>query len=211
MQDLQFSKLTSMIGKRGMQVHALIQTAAIQAVLCSIEDRQPQRANQLLASINIGQRKDTLVAYLERFGNLAWLKNEKKFGFFDAKRVWTPEYANEVAGFDWAKAKKEPDIKSVYDVTDMLDKLIEGAHRAVKTGKEIIGSDVLSELESVCYRMRAKKYEDEAKRLAAAPNKSDTENHKVPQPDANGDMPNLREILAGKMEAEAPRMIHLLA
>lgn len=211
MGDQQYTKLVSMIGKRGMQVHALIQSAAVQAVMFSIEHRQPQRANQLLTAMTSGSRKDALVAYLERFGNLAWVKAEKKLAFFDAKRVWTQEYATEVAGFDWAKAKAEPVIKSVYDVTDALDKLIDSAHRAVKSGKQIIGSEVLSELESVCYRMRASKYLKDAEVLAAAPNKDDKADAKVPQPDANGDMPNLRELIAGKVEHKTPAMIQLLA
>lgn len=163
MELTQLTKLIGRIGKRGMQIHSWIQQAAVQAVAHSIVHGNVQPGNQLLDAMTGGHRKDSLVKYLEKFGNFAWLKADKKLGFFQNKRdgkpiEWNAEYAMLCTNFDWAKAKAEPVIRSVYDVEAMLEQLIDNAHRAVKKQMTIRGGETLSKLEGILYGIHQKQY-----------------------------------------------------
>jgi hypothetical protein len=162
-------RLIGRIGKRGQQVHDWIQTAAVNAVAYSIVDRNITPAKQLVGALNAGNRKDALVRYLEKFGNLAWAKNEQgdyDFAFFEVKvkgelLQWTPEYAKMASEFVWSKAIKPPVPKSMYDVAAALSQLIDAAHRAVKKQIPLMHADILSQLEQVQADLHHRQYSAE--------------------------------------------------
>lgn len=159
-------RLIGRIGKRGQQVHDWIQTAAVQAVAYSIVDRNITPAKQLVGALNAGNRKDALVRYLEKFGNLAWAKNEQgdyDFAFFEVKvkgelLQWTPEYAKLAQDFVWSKAIKPPTPKSMYDVAAALSQLIDAAHRAVKKQIPLMHGELLSSLEGLQAELHQQQY-----------------------------------------------------
>jgi hypothetical protein len=165
------TKLIGRIGKRGVQIHNWIQEAAINAVAHSIVNRNITPAQQLVDALTGGNRKDSLVRYLEKFGNLAWSTlddNTKGFKFFEVTvkgepLAWTPEYAKLAREFDWSKAIKAPTPKSMYDVADALSSLIEAAHRAVKKGLTIKHGALLSVLEQAQADLHREQYSAEQK------------------------------------------------
>ena len=118
------------IGKAGSKLENQIQFVAVQCIAQSIVNRNSTPANELYANSPKGQRHDALLAYFEKFGNLAYLKAEKKIGFFDAEKhglpklEWTNAYSNLVRDFHWTKGTKKPDPKSSYDFDEEVGTLI---------------------------------------------------------------------------------------
>lgn len=107
-----------------------VQTAAVQCIGQSIVHRNVEPAKQLHDAVG-SHVKSTLVAYFEKFGNIALVGKgtKRELAFFDVKKVtgkdlvWTEEYAAEVAKFHWTKAAKEVAPKSKYDAEEMLSAL----------------------------------------------------------------------------------------
>lgn len=165
------SKLIGRIGKRGVQVHNWIQEAAVNAVAHSIVNRNITPAQQLVDALTGGNRKDSLVRYLEKFGNLAWSTLDdgtKGFKFFEVTikgepLSWTPEYAKLAREFDWSKAVKPPAPKSMYDVADALGTLIAAARRAVKKQIPLVHGELLAELEAAQAKYDSKLFSSEQK------------------------------------------------
>lgn len=132
---MEVSTLASMISEiRGLLVKssAMIQVVAVQAVYYSIADSNTTPAQQLYDALGTESRKDSLLAFLEKFGNLAWSKTEKKIVFFNREKLlgkekaleWTPDYAAEVAAAPWSAAKAAPAPKSIYDCDEEVRKFI---------------------------------------------------------------------------------------
>jgi hypothetical protein len=67
-------------------------------------------------------RKDSLVAHFEKLGNFAWLKSDKKLGFFLNPKTGctdgtlTAEYEAIIVGAKWDEAKREAEVVSTYDM-----------------------------------------------------------------------------------------------
>jgi hypothetical protein len=132
---MEVSTLASMISEiRGLLVKSstMIQAVAVQAVYYSIADSNTTPAQQLYDALGTESRKDSLLAFLEKFGNLAWSKTEKKIVFFNREKLlgkekaleWTPDYAAEVAAAPWSAAKAAPAPKSIYDCDEEVRKFI---------------------------------------------------------------------------------------
>ena len=112
------------ITKSAVKTRDMVQEVAVFAVATSIKSGDVSVANNLLDAIGGTKslRKDSLVAYFERFGNFAWLKSEKKLAFFLNPKTGctdgtlTPEYESVIVGAKWDEAKKEAEIISTYDM-----------------------------------------------------------------------------------------------
>lgn len=150
------SQAIGIIGKSGKILEAQVQAAAIQCIAQSIVHRNATPAQQLFEALPKGQRHDALVAYFEKFGNLAYSKAEKKVVFFDVEKitdkslVWTDTYADEVAAFHWTKGTKKPEPKSAWDVSEELGKLIERMTKlASDSTKDVKHKDLLAKVTEV--------------------------------------------------------------
>lgn len=146
MNEGQFAFGCKQVKLKGEELHALIQALAVQAIYFSITigERQGdcQPANRLLDSVHNSSRKDSLVAYFEKFGQLAWSKEKKGMVDFKREKIikgevaleWNPEYADAVQASDWAEAKAAPTIKSVYDCDVEVRRLITQMEKAIVKG-----------------------------------------------------------------------------
>jgi hypothetical protein len=146
MNEGQFAFGCKQVKLKGEELHALIQTLAVQAIYFSITigERQGdcQPANRLLESMHNSTRKDSLVAYLEKFGQLAWSKEKKGMVDFKREKViegeialeWNPDYADKVQASDWAEAKAAPAIKSMYDCDVEVRRLLGQMEKAIAKG-----------------------------------------------------------------------------
>ena len=117
------SAAIGIIGKSGKLLEKQIQVAAVQCIAQSIVHRNASPAMSLYEALPKGQRHDSLVAYFEKFGNLAYSKTEKKIVFFDVAKhtdqdalEWSQEYASEVNAFQWVNGTKKPEPKSAYEI-----------------------------------------------------------------------------------------------
>ena len=112
------------ITKSALTTRNKIQEVAAYAVATSITSGDVSVANMLLDAIGGTKslRKDSLVAYFEKYGNFAWVKADKKMSFFlNAKTgctdgKLTPEWETVIVGAKWDEAKREADVVSTYDM-----------------------------------------------------------------------------------------------
>lgn len=148
----ELSKLIGQIGRQKVQLQESIQHAAIQCVAQSIVHRNVTPAIELFNNCEGALRRDSLVAFFERYGNIAYMskakKDEPKLAFYEVKigaahaamravdddgkcdfKVgdklgWTDNYELVVKAADWTKAKKEAEIKSEHDLFAEAQKFI---------------------------------------------------------------------------------------
>jgi hypothetical protein len=145
-------KLIASVKTSGSRFDALVQKAAIQCVAQSIVHSNVTPANDLFNALPKGSRRDSLVAWFERHGNLAWMKAERKLAFFKAVEAsaWTPEYAVEVGGNMWTTGTKAPEIKSTYDLEDEFGKVFDRLGKVMSDStKTIEHRDLYAKLKAV--------------------------------------------------------------
>lgn len=147
------------IGKRKVALDKAVQDAAVQCVAQSIVHRNATPAMELFAAMAGSMRRDALVVYLERFGNLGWSKDEKKLSFKDNQRPKEgAEFESHMASATdtvWYTLKKESPIKSVFDADEVIAATFDKLHKAAKRGAKIENIEVLHTLESVYAQYKA--------------------------------------------------------
>ena len=142
------------IGKRKVALDKAVQEAAVQCIAQSIVHRNATPAMQLFDALAGSMRRDALVVYLERFGNVRWNKDDKKLAFFDnpkvaeladdaARDAWLADAAETL----WYTLKKENVVKSVYDADEAIASLIDRLHKMAKRGTKIENIEVLRAVE----------------------------------------------------------------
>lgn len=161
------------IGQQRVTFDGAVQNAAVQCVGQSIAHRNVSPANDLLEAVG-SHLKPVVVAFFERFGNIAWSKGEKKLKFHEVKVYqghdgarcfpvgslleWTEDYAAMTTAFVWTKAKKEAEPVSLYDVQEECDKFLERMFKAAKKGKTLKHKDLLTRLSDTFNRYSAETY-----------------------------------------------------
>lgn len=133
------SALIRNVKTSGTKYDALVQRAAAQCVLQSVVHRNVTPMNDLFESLPKGSRRDSLVAYFEKFGNAAWMKTEKKIAFFDADVDWTHEYSKTVAATMWTTGTKQAVIKSAYDLEDEFAKVLDRFEKLANDPSKNVG------------------------------------------------------------------------
>ena len=144
----QFEILISQIKRLGKLTNGAIQRAAVFSVFQSIEHRNATPADTLLKAMPQGTRRQSLVEYFEKYGNLAYLATEKKMAFFDvAEMTGKPaqEYDEDrLLAAKWFSMSPEPDITSAWDVREQLDKLLTRLEKAVDNDtREVLNKDLI--------------------------------------------------------------------
>ena len=151
----QFDMLVVHIKRAGKLTADMIQRAAVFAIYQSIEHRNSTPADMLYKAMPDGTRKNSLAAYFEQHGNLAYVKGDKAkpIHFFDVQEMTGREVAfNEalLMGEPWHKAAKEQDYTSAWDVKEKLDKLLSQLERAVKNEERpVINQDLIKKVREV--------------------------------------------------------------
>jgi hypothetical protein len=106
--------------KSTVATRQMVQDMAHQAVGHSIVHGDTSIGKMLLEAIGVNKslRKDSLIAYLEKYGNFAWVKLEKTLKFRATYPVGkiTPEHEALFLAAKWDEAKREQDATSVYDM-----------------------------------------------------------------------------------------------
>jgi hypothetical protein len=154
------------ITKSAINTRDKIQEVASYAIAVSITSGNVAVANSLLEALGTTKslRKDSLVAHFEKLGNFAWLKQEKKLGFFlNAKHgctdgVLTPEYESVIVGSKWDEAKREAEIVSEYDMEKQFRVFISRMDKIVSDPANTVENiDVLAAIRTVFNRIQAEK------------------------------------------------------
>lgn len=151
------------IGKTAGELQSEIQVAAVNAIGYSIEHGDIRFGQKLFDVLPSGVRRASLVAFLEKHGNFAYLKDEKKFAHFKAQTTY-----DEVTllATSWASAKKEV-IVSEYDLDVLFAqfmKKLEGIYKQHDTkGVVIHNSSIYDHLHQARDNFNTEKYETEQK------------------------------------------------
>jgi hypothetical protein len=117
------------IKKSASELQSEIQLSAVNAVGYSILHGDITIGQKLLDALPNGVRKASLVAFFEKHGNFAWLKEEKRLAHYkNDERAFDEKFLMEQS---WASAKKEV-IVSEYDLDDMFTKFMKRMETAFK-------------------------------------------------------------------------------
>jgi hypothetical protein len=121
-----------------------VQEIAQQACAYSIIHGDTSIGKMLLEAIAVNKalRKDSLIAYLEKFGNFAWVKAEKTLKFratFPAGAIASDHEAL-IVGTKWDEAKRETEATSKWDMEALV--------RAFITKMNKLASDAANTIEN---------------------------------------------------------------
>jgi len=162
------TKLIDGIARKGSSLRRDIQNAAVQCIAQSIVHRNADPAIRLVNAMNKSLRKDSLVAYLETFGNLAYSKVDKTMKFYEVKvkgspLEWTEDYANKVCELMWDEAKAAPEPVSIYDVDEAFRKFLKHATTMVSKVPDVRNKELLAILSAAEAKWHGDKAVREAK------------------------------------------------
>ena len=145
-------KMIADVKRAGARFDALVQAAAFQCVAQSVLHRNILPGQDLLDSLPKGSRRDSLVAYFEKFGNFAWMKQDRKLAFYEAVGAaeWTADYASVARAFMWTSGTKPAAIVSAYDLDDLTGKFLDKIGKLVDDStKEVRHRDLYAKLKAV--------------------------------------------------------------
>lgn len=129
MTQAELNKEISSIGKTGNRLNVRIQHAALNAVFYSIQHGDIGFGQRLVMALNNGQRKNSLVAFLEKYGKFQWSKEQKSLIF--KKRDDLTIESIEGIKEHWYETIKAPEPKSMYDFEEDVYKFIKRMEKAV--------------------------------------------------------------------------------
>lgn len=142
----QVHQALKLITKSVVVTRQRVQNLAEQACAYSIIHGDISVGVKLLEAVGVNKslRKDSLVAYFEKYGNFAWSKADKKLSFFASHKVGTLTTEQEalIVGAKWDEAKREPGITSLYDMEAECRRFIDRMHKLAAQAKP---SSVLSD------------------------------------------------------------------
>lgn len=153
------------IGTKRAEYDAAVQDAAMQVIGQSWAHRNVTPAIELVKAVSKHDRA-TLVAYLEKFGQMKWDTKAETLAFIDrAKQFETPEafeaFEDAMTASKWYDAKKPPVVKSVYDgpaeISNLLDRLFKKAGK----GATIKGMAIVKDVHAAYCAAVAKHYGEE--------------------------------------------------
>lgn len=152
----ELTKKITEIGRSSARLNVAIQIAAVNAIGQSIIHRNVTPMNQLYAAVGKTVRRDSLVRYLETHGNCAFVTADKAFKFFEVKKP--EDFDGDVLmGMAWDAATKEK-IDSIYDVAELVDKLIKKIEASIEKTHQVKNGDLLDELKLVMRDFHAGQY-----------------------------------------------------
>lgn len=123
------NKEIASISKVGAKLNIRIQVAALNAIFYSIQHGDVDVARRLYLAMNAGQRRNSLVAFLEKHGKIQWNSELKQLDF--KKRDDLAVESIDTIAEQWHEAMKEPTIKSTYDFDDDAAKFIKRMEKAI--------------------------------------------------------------------------------
>lgn len=119
------------IGVAGNKLNTRIQIAACNAIHYSIAHGDVGFGQRLVLALNNGQRKNSLVAFLEKFGKFQWNKEEKSLVYRKRDELKAEDATTLVETIDvpWFEVLKAPEVKSMYDFDDGFSRFLKQAKK----------------------------------------------------------------------------------
>lgn len=162
MNGKQFTALCAELGEAVTSLRGKVQVAAVTAVGYSIVHGDVGAANRLIDAVGSAKtiRRDSLVAFLEKFGALAWSKGEKKFLYFRREDVeFDDDYVALMEANPWFGVVKEPEIASTLEVDVEVDKFLKRLRKLASEPKvDVKDRQLIAAIEEAQARYNARKY-----------------------------------------------------
>ena len=130
------------IGTTGNRLNKRIQIAAINAVYYSVTEGYVQYCTNLMLSLNAGQRKNSLLAFLEKHGKVQWSKESKEFIFRKRDDV-TVDTVEAIVDL-WCDAVKEPELASTVDFEEEAARFLKKLEKQLRTATTIKGGEIFN-------------------------------------------------------------------
>ena len=161
MAQTELNKEITSIGKTGNRLNTRIQHAALNAIFYTITQGDIGYGQRLVMALNNGQRKNSLVAFLEKYGKFQWSKEQKSL-IFRKRDDLTIESIDEIDE-KWWDTIKAPEPKSMYDFEDDVSKFIKRMEKAVVEHATIKHIEVMDYVKAAIDKYHADQIEhDEA-------------------------------------------------
>ena len=141
MAQAELNKEITSIGKTGNRLNVRIQHAALNAIFYSIQHGDIGFGQRLVMALNNGQRKNSLVAFLEKYGKFQWSKETRSLIF--KKRDNLLVESIDTIEERWFDTIKAPEPKSMYDFEEDVSKFIKRMEKAVTDNATIKHIEVM--------------------------------------------------------------------
>jgi hypothetical protein len=143
MQSAELIKKIGAIEKASAKLVKDIQLAAVNAVGYSILHGDVTIAQRLYDAVGNGVRRQSLMTFFEKYGQLYWSSVEKKIKFYKVDGIEFDEKL--LMATPWNDAKKEV-IVSEIDAADMVAKLIKRLENSIEKRVTVKHSALLDDL-----------------------------------------------------------------
>jgi hypothetical protein len=161
-----FGKSVLSMFSAGKRLHAMISALLLQALWQNMGSGTSgerfngwEFAQKLYTTLPDGVRKDAVLAHLEKYGNLAYSKKEKRITYRDNGKSWDYDL---LSALDWNASKPDPKPISKYDFDSIADAAIQGMlkkqKQALEESIECVHSDVVGVLLRALNEHRASTY-----------------------------------------------------
>jgi hypothetical protein len=149
--------------RAGKALGRSVETCLVMAVYDSIANKSPVVANALIGALRTSTKKQGIVAFLEKFGQL-YDRNGKFVHFAlgtQENLAWDADYSHLVQeeAESWESFKPAPKSEPI-DMVKGLEALIK---RGQKEGAEVIDADLIPYMQALLAQYAAKKALDKAK------------------------------------------------
>lgn len=136
MDKAQILKNIGAIGRKAASLTKDIQTTAVGCVEHAIKHGDVTLADQLVDALGKGMRRASLRAWFETNGPMFIAKGKTTFSFDKERRgQWDALRESELLAKPWEEAKPEPEVVSVFDVSEAFDKFMKRLESVTKDGE----------------------------------------------------------------------------
>jgi regulator of protease activity HflC (stomatin/prohibitin superfamily) len=163
--DAAVKRLTS----AGKQISRAVEKLLVMAVYDSIVNKSDETANALIGALRASTKKDGIIAFLEKHGQLYNKGGKTGFVHFalgsQARLTWTPDYVEMVqdAAEAWETFKPAAEVKP-FDVVKAVESVIKSAG---KDGIEVVDAELVPRLKALLAQYNAAKVLAQAAATAA--------------------------------------------
>ena len=139
MDKAQILKTIGSIGRASTKLTRDIQTCAVGCVEHAVKHGDVTLADQLVDALGKGMRKASLRAWFETNGPMFIAQGKTVFSFDKERRgQWDAFRETELLAKPWEEAKPEPEVVSVFDVSEAFDKFMKRIEKLAGDGEVVV-------------------------------------------------------------------------
>jgi hypothetical protein len=171
----QITAAVKKLASAGKSLSRSVETVLVMAVYDSIVNQSAETANALIGALRKSTKRQGIVHFLEKFGQLYERGGKVGFVHFalgaQASLAWTPEYVETVQeeAQGWEDYKPEPAAKDDLDVVKLIEAVAAKIAKAKKNGETIINAELAEYIPALLAQYTAKMALAKAAEVTPAP------------------------------------------